>query len=252
VSQRQNKILPSLSLVIPTYNERENIRELIPAIAQTFADIEYEILVVDDNSPDGTGDEVLALSKTYPRLYLIAKAKREGIGAAIRLGYNQAKNDVILSTDSDLSFSVNDMRRLYEKINEGYDLVTGCRHMAGGEYELTNFRVRIKGLFSLYGNKVVQALTRLNMKDFSANFRAIRRDTWLRIETSEKTNALLLEMILKCAYGGAKVKEIPVSFKDRKYGESKLNLWIEAPKFLIKLIKYIALYRFRGYPMQKG
>ncbi len=249
--QNKKSVSPSLSVIVPTFNERENIRELIPDIARTFSHLECEILVVDDRSPDGTGEEVINISRTYPNVRLITKEVKEGIGAAIRVGYNQAKNDVILSTDSDLSFNTNDMRRLYEKICEGYDMVIGCRHMEGGEYEITTFSVRIRNLFSFYGNKFVRMVTGLKVKDFSANFRAIRRNTWIQIKTQENTNALLMEMILKCAYNGAKLIEIPVSFKDRKYGVSKLNMASEAPKFFIKLIKYAFLCRVCGHNIKR-
>lgn len=247
MSQSRKQKSTSLSFVIPTYNERENIRILIPDIIETFSDVECEILVVDDQSPDGTGEEVISISRTYPQVRLITKDVREGIGAAIRVGYNQAKNDIILSTDSDLSFNTKDMRKLYDTICNGYDLAIGCRHKEGGEYEVTNFRVSLKKFLSQNGNKVVRFVSGLNIKDFSANFRAIRRDVWNQIETQENTNSLLMEMILKCAYGGAKIIEIPVTFMDRRYGVSKLNMWIEAPKFLIKLIKYVFLYRFLYY-----
>ncbi len=234
----------SLSIVIPTYNERENIKILVPDIINTFSDVESEILVVDDKSPDGTGEEIISLSQIYPQVRLITKDVRKGIGSAIREGYNLAKNDVILSTDSDLSFNTRDMRRLYDTICSGYDLAVGCRHKEGGEYEVTNYRVRLKKFISQNGNRVVRFVSGLDIKDFSANFRAIRRVVWRQIETRENTNALLMEMILKCAYRGARIIEVPVSFRDRRYGVSKLNMWIETPKFLIKLIKYVFLYRF--------
>ncbi|MEE9604759.1 MAG: glycosyltransferase [Candidatus Scalindua sp.] len=240
---------PSLSIILPTYNEKDNLKILIPEIEKTFEHIDHEIIVVDDSSPDGTAKVSKELNETYGNIRVIVRKRKEGIGAAIREGYNNANNSIILSSDADLSFIPSDMYRLYEKIQEGYDLVLGSRHSGYSFYELTTLKVRIKGWISKNGNRVLRFITGTGISDFSANFRAIRRDVWIRINTQEKTNTLLLEMILKCKYGGLKVTEIPVTFKDRIYGESKLNLGIEVPKYLIKMIKYIVRYRFTGYKL---
>lgn len=240
---------PSISIVLPTYNERENIEILIPEIEKTFEGINHEIIVVDDSSPDGTADVSEALNREYGNVRVIVRKKKEGIGAAIREGYNKANNAIIISSDSDLSFTPSDMYKLYEKIQEGYDLVLGSRHSESSFYETTTLKIKIKGWVSKNGNRVLRFITGIGINDFSANFRAIRRETWAQINTKEKTNTLLLEMILKCKYGGLKVTEIPVVFKDRIYGESKLNLTVEAPKFLIKMIIYVMKYRFSGYKL---
>lgn len=233
----------SVSVVIPTYNERQNIEILVPEVHQLFKDREHEILVVDDRSPDGTGAAVLELAKTIPQVRLISKPKKEGIGAALRLGYNQGKHDVLLSSDSDLSFSTADMLKLLDGIDAGYDLVVGCRHAGGGQYLAPTLKVKIKHAVSVMGNAVVRAVTGLPIRDYSANFRAIRRSVWNHIKTEDNTNSLLLEMIIKVAHEGHALMEVPVTFNDRRYGKSKLNLWIEAPKFLIRLIYYTLKYR---------
>ncbi len=240
---------PSLSIVLPTYNEKDNIKILIPEIEETFKHVNHEIIVVDDSSPDGTARISEELNKKYGNIKVIIREKKEGIGAAIREGYNNAGNSIIISSDSDLSFTLPDMYRLYAKIQEGYDLVLGNRHSKISFYELTTLKVKIKGWISKNGNKFLRLMTGLNINDFSANFRAIRKDVWEQINTKEKTNTLLLEMILKCKYGGLRVTEIPVTFKDRIHGESKLNLGTEAPKFLFKMIKYVLMYRFTGYKL---
>ena len=240
---------PSLSIVLPTYNEKDNIKILIPEIEETFRHINLEIIVVDDSSPDGTARASEELNEKYGNIKIIIREIKEGIGAAIREGYNNASNSIIISSDSDLSFIPSDMYRLYEKIQEGYDLVLGSRHSESSFYELTTLNVKIKGWISKNGNRILRLMTGVKINDFSANFRAIRKGVWEQINTQEKTNTLLLEMILKCKYGGLRVTEIPVTFKDRIHGKSKLNLWIEAPKFLIKMIKYVLIHRFTGYKL---
>ncbi len=233
----------SVSVVLPTFNERESVRLLIPRILEVFHEYDCEVLVVDDGSPDGTGGVVQDLARTHSSVRLITKHDREGIGAALRVGYDQAKGDIIVSSDADLSFEAEDLLRLAEAIQQGNDLVVGSRHMAGAAYEARAWRVRCKRWVSCNGNRILRAVFRIPIHDFSANCRAIRRTTWQQIRTQEKTNTLLLEMILRCHFGGFRVREAPVVFKDRRYGRSKLRLSVEAPKFLVKMARYRWQYR---------
>ncbi len=118
---------PSLSIVLPTYNEKDNIKILIPRIEETLKHINHEIIVVDDNSLDGTARVSEELNEKYGNIRVIVRKEKEGIGVAIREEYNNASNSIILSSDSDLSFLPSDMYRLYEKVQEGYDFVWGSK-----------------------------------------------------------------------------------------------------------------------------
>jgi len=240
---------PSLSIILPTYNERENIKILIPEIEKTFGHIDHEIIVVDDNSPDETAKVSEELNKKFGNVRVIVRKKKEGIGAAIREGYNSAKNSIILSSDADLSFTLSDTYRLYKKIQEGYDLVWGSKYSKGSFYEPATWQGRVKKWVSKNGNKLIRITTGIKANDFTANLRVIKKDVWEQIDTQEKTNTFLMEMILKCKYGGLRVVEMPVTFNARIYGESKMNLAVEAPKFIIKMIKYVLMYRFTGYKL---
>lgn len=242
----RGKTALSVSVIIPTYNERENIGIVIRQLHDVLGAREHEILVVDDRSPDGTGAAVEALAKGDPRVKLVTKEKREGIGAALRHGYDLGQKDVLLSLDADLSFKTSEALTLLERIDDGFDLALGCRHKTGGSYEAPTLKVRMKFFVSRIGNRVIRLLVGLDLHDYSANFRAIRRGVWHEILTEENTNSLLLEMILKVKYRGFKIAEVPVSFVDRIHGQSKLNLLIEAPKFLLNLLRYTFRYRVRG------
>lgn len=228
----------SVSVVIPTYNERDNIVLLARELDRVLAGREHEILVVDDRSPDGTGAAVEELARELPALRLITKERREGIGAALRVGYDAGRLDVLLSTDADLSFQPADALRLLERIEAGADLALGCRHTVGGGYAARSLGVALKRLVSALGNRVVRLITGLAVRDYSANFRAIRREVWHAIQTRDDTNSLLLEMILKVHRRGYAIAEVPVTFGDRRFGRSKLNLAVEAPKFAVKLIQH--------------
>ena len=232
---------PSVSIVLPTYNERDNIGWMIEQLMKGFAAYELEILVVDDHSPDGTGELVQTWSRTHPQVRLIVKDKKEGIGAALRVGYDAARGEIVASMDADRSFLVADVVGLVQGVEQGEDLVLGCRHMAGAAYEAHTRSIRVKRWVSRTGNIVLRRGFGLPIHDFSANCRAIRRSTWQRLHTTEKTNTLLMEMILRCYAGGFRVGERPVSFLNRRYGASKLRLSIEAPKFLLRML----LYRWR-------
>ena len=234
-----------VSIVLPCYNEKENLEVLLPEIIGKFSakGVEFEILVVDDSSPDGTPEFVEDFSCNDSRVKLVLREKKEGIGAALRHGYDVAIGSIILSSDADQSFKVDDMLRLLDKMGEGFDLVVGSRHSQTSSYERNRISTKIKGLVSSIGNSTISFISGLGIRDFSANFRAIKREVWKSISVKEKTNSILLEMIMKCHYGGHRVTEIPVSFSERIYGESKLNLAIEAPKFLIKFIAFTIRFR---------
>ena len=233
-----------MSIILPTYNEKKNIGILIPRIEEEFKNVRHEIIVVDDNSPDHTANVVLELNDKYGNIRLDRRTVKSGIGAALRHGYNYATGTFILSSDSDLSFSTADMLRLYNKINEGFDLVIGCRHgIKGSYYDMKGFRTSIKGFISRFGNCVLRLLSGINISDFSANFRAIRKEKWEKLCIEQNTNIMLIEMIIKAKYHGMKITQVPVSFKDRLYGKSKLNLFIEIPKAMLNILFYLVKYR---------
>ncbi|MFN8542791.1 MAG: glycosyltransferase [Candidatus Binatia bacterium] len=241
-SSREEHV-PDVSLVIPTYNERENVEQLLPQVFEALRGLRFEVLVVDDQSPDGTGDVVRRFEAQGSPVRLVSKARKEGIGAALRVGYSQSRGHVILSTDADLSFDPADLRKLLARMEQGAHLVVGTRHGHGGGYEAPTMGTRIKYLLSSGGNRVLRATTGIPLTDFSGNFRAIRRDVWNAIETSENTNTLLFEMILKTYVKGYTVAEVPVVFRDRRFGVSKLQMSSEAPRFLRRFWRFIWQYR---------
>ncbi|MEM4266971.1 MAG: polyprenol monophosphomannose synthase [Candidatus Nanoarchaeia archaeon] len=228
-----------ISVVLPTYNEKENIMILIPELESIFKknNLKGEIIVVDDSSPDGTADAAYLLNKRYGNVKVVLRPKKEGIGAALRDGYNHASGNVIFSMDSDLSFDHNLIPVFLEKLKQ-YDLVVGSRHTAQGGYEKKNLNIFMKWLTSRGGNFVLRLMSGVNVHDFSANFRGIKKSVWDAIKTTDNTNSILFEMILLTKYKGFKVSEIPVTFKDRVHGESKLNLAKEAPSFFLKATKW--------------
>ncbi|MBI4676312.1 MAG: polyprenol monophosphomannose synthase [Elusimicrobia bacterium] len=227
----------SVSVVIPTYNERENVGILVPRVHETLSSRSHEVIVVDDDSPDGTGEAVAALAKNAPWLRLITRKGRRGLGAALAEGYDAARRDVVVSMDADLSFHWGDIARLVERVEAGADLALGTRHMEGGGYEAQALDVRIKRCISALGNRIVRLATKLPVRDVSANFRAVRRTAWPSIRTEDRTNFMLLEMILRARAAGCAIQEVPVRFGERTHGSSKLNFFVEVPRFLLRLAR---------------
>jgi dolichol-phosphate mannosyltransferase len=219
-----------LSIVLPTYNEAENIKELIPQIKKEFPD--SDIIVVDDNSPDGTAEIVKKLG-----VRVIVRKKRDGLGVALADGYNNAKGDIIVSMDADCSISVNEIHRLLEKLKEGYDLVVGSKYSRGSCAEGVGSTK--KKLISLWGNRLIISFFKLPVDDVTLNFRAFSRDVWKKLNLFEKTNLFLLEMLVDAQSKNMKIAQIPATFSKRKYGKSKTNLSNLIPLYLKYLIRYI-------------
>lgn len=226
-----------LSIVLPALNERKNLEVLLPQIERLFNGKSFEILVIDYHSLDGTEKLCNKLNKIYKNVRVIQRLKK-ALGAALMQGYSSAKGDVIISSDSDLSFSTRDMQRLLEGIDGGYDIVLGSRYYKDGSYETKRASTILKYFFSKVGNYVITKAFNLHIHDFSANFRAFNKSILDGLKLESNDNAILFEMVIKANANGLKIKEIPVEFKERKYGKSNLKLFREVFKFILKVVKF--------------
>lgn len=236
----------ALSIVLPTYNERENVRLFIPELVRQFRDVAHEIIVVDDSSTDGTAGAIRSLQGRFPEIRLMERPGKLGVGSALRDGYNAARGAVILSSDADLAFAPADLRKLYEAIRDGSDLAVGSRHSSASGRSIPTWQGWARYLVSRVGNRFLRLVFRVPLDDFSMNCRAIRRDLWIRLDTRESNNFFFYEMIILARRAGAKIIGIPVVFTDRRYGTSKVNLLVEIPKACYQLIRF--LLRRRSYP----
>jgi dolichol-phosphate mannosyltransferase len=233
-----------ISIVLPTYNERKNIEILIPQLEELLKkeNLSGEIVVVDDTSPDGTADVAKELNKRYGNINVVVRSKKEGLGAALREGYNRALGDIIFSMDSDLPCDPNNITKFLEKLTH-YDLVVGSRHSSEGGYEMKSFKTSVKWLTSRSGNFALRLMSGIKISDFSMNVRGIRKDAWKSINTTSNSNFFMFETILLAKSKGLRISEIPFTFKDRVYGESKLKLSKEAPSFFVKAFKLSLKHR---------
>jgi len=233
--------MPKLSIVLPTYKEKENIAIFIPQIEAEFKDIPHEIIVVDDNSCDGTRELVEELNGQYHNVSLIERPGLLGIGSALRDGYNKAQGEYILSSDADLSFVPTDMRTLSEKALAGYDMVLGYKIVdktSSGEPRKKIITQEMMLPIGALCNWIVRIVSGVGgLREYNTNFRIIRSAVWKKLRTVEDRNFFLFETIYRAHKQGAKIAEIPVSFRARKFGESKLNFLQQAPKYFVDLVR---------------
>ncbi len=210
-------------VVIPTYNEIDNIERMIQAIFNVLPEI--SILVVDDNSPDGTAKKIKELQTEHSNIHLIERAGKMGLGTAYCEGFQYALNkgfDYIFEMDADFSHDPKELPNFLESIKE-YDLVLGSRYIKG--VNVVNWPLQ-RLLLSYFANLYTQVITGLPVKDATGGFKCFRADLLRKIDlTSIKSNGygFQIEMTYRLWKKGARIKEIPIIFIDRMNGVSKMN-----------------------------
>ena len=213
-------------VIIPTYNEKENIENIIRAVFEL--EKVFHILVIEDGSPDGTAGIVKELQKECPeRLFMIERTGKLGLGTAYITGFKWAiahKYDYIFEMDADFSHNPNDLPRLYSACaDEGYDLAIGSRYVSG--VNVVNWPMG-RVLMSYYASKYVRLITGVRIHDTTAGFKCYRRRVLETINLDDirfKGYAFQIEMKYTTYKCGFKIKEVPVIFINRELGTSKMS-----------------------------
>ena len=215
-----------VSVVLGTYNERENLSNLIPIIETIFEEnrIRGEIVVVDDNSPDGTSELVKQLGEKYGNIRLLWRATKMGPGSAHAEGYRFAKGEIIVGMDTDFSHDPYEIPRFIKRIADGFDVVVASRYVKGGRYEVKSFQTLKKSIASRMGNALIRTLSGVPVHDFTTALRAVRSEVIQNVETRSSGNSFFMEFIIKSYRKGYRITELPITFKDRVIGKSKLKL----------------------------
>jgi len=228
-----------VSVVLSTYNERENLSRMAPVIERILNrnKMRGEIVVVDDNSPDGTSDLVKELGKRYGNVRLLWRPSKMGPGSAHADGYRFSKGDIIVGMDTDFSHSPYDIPRFVAKVNEGYDLVVGSRYIRDGQYEVRSFQTLRKSIASRLGNILIFLLSGVPVHDFTTALRAMRREVVNNVRTDSRGNSFFMEFIVKAYWKGYRTTEIPIVFRDRVIGQSKLSLGRQSFRMLTDLLR---------------
>ena len=228
----------AVAVLLPTYCEAENIESLIREIQELKLNV--TIVVIDDSSPDGTADMVSKLNETYGNIVLISRSVKLGLGTAITDGFRymlvlRKTPDYIVTMDSDYSHSPQDIPKLVNIAKKGYDLVIGSRYVQGGKMKDWPLKRR---LISRFSNVIAAVVVGTRLHDCTSGFRCYSKRYVKEVLSSlhSQTYEIQIETIRQAHLNRFTVKEIPITFVDRKRGKSKLTL-AEFHAFVTYIIK---------------
>ncbi len=217
--------MPATYVVLPTYNELANLSEMTRRILEALPDA--RILVVDDNSPDGTGALADRLAATEPRIGVMHRAGKEGLGAAYRAAFHELLGrpdcNFVVQMDCDFSHDPTDLPRLLSRLEGGADLVLGSRYVSGGQTPGWSLRRR---LISRAGSAFARIVLRLPYHDLTGGFKAWRSSLLRTIDVEAgyaSGYGFQIEMTWAAHRAGARIAEVPIIFRDRVAGESKMS-----------------------------
>ena len=241
-------------VIIPTYNEKENIENIVRAVFGI--DNKFHLLIIDDGSPDGTADIVKKLQQEFSeRLFLVEREGKLGLGTAYICGFKWAidrKYEFIFEMDADFSHNPNDLPRLYAAcVEQGADVAVGSRYCGG--VNVVNWPLG-RVLMSYFASVYVRIITGMKVRDTTAGFKCYRREVLETIELDKirfKGYAFQIEMKYTAYKCGYKIVEVPIVFINRVHGISKMNSSIfgEALFGVLKL-RWSSL--FRKYPKKEN
>jgi dolichol-phosphate mannosyltransferase len=210
------------TICLPTYNERENLERMLHALAPH----DVNVLVIDDSSPDGTGELADRLAEELDFVSVLHRVRKEGLGPAYLAGFKRALADgaqLVLEMDCDFSHDPADVPRLIAACREGADLVLGSRYVPGGSTANWGLGRRV---VSWGGSFYARALLGVSIRDLTGGFKCYRREVLETIELDEiqsKGYAFQIETTYRALRAGFKVVEVPIRFVDRTEGRSKMS-----------------------------
>ncbi len=211
-------------VIIPTYNEKENIEKMVRKVFSLQPS--FDLLIIDDGSPDGTGQIVKQMQQKYNELHLLERSGKQGLGTAYIVGFKWALEkgyDYIFEMDCDFSHNPDDLPRLLKACQEDADVAVGSRYCSGGK--VRNWPLgRI--LMSYFASVYVRIVLWINIKDTTAGFKCYRRKVLETIELDQVRfmgYAFQIEMKYRALKKGFKVREVPITFVDRIEGVSKMS-----------------------------
>jgi dolichol-phosphate mannosyltransferase len=219
--------LPRATVCLPTYNERENLEPMLRALGNK----DVRVLVIDDNSPDGTGELADRLASELDYVDVLHRERKEGLGPAYLAGFRRALADgaeLVLELDCDFSHDPEDVPRLIAAAEDGADVVLGSRYVEGGAVRNWGF---VRRFISAGGSLYARVLLGVSIKDLTGGFKCFRRVVLETIDLDSiqsKGYAFQIETTYRALRAGFRVVEIPITFADREVGGSKMSRTIVA------------------------
>jgi dolichol-phosphate mannosyltransferase len=233
-------------LILPTYNEAENIEAIVTAAGGVLAGAApegFRVLVVDDGSPDGTGRIADELAARHEWVQVLHRSEKNGIGPAYLAGFRHALDHgagFVMEMDSDFSHDPADLARLLEAVRGGADLALGSRYVPGGGVEEWGLLRRV---ISEGGSTYARIVLGLHVKDLTGGFKCFRRDVLEAIHFDRVRSqgyAFQVELTYRAVQAGFRVVEVPIVFRDRQRGTSKMS-W----RIALEAMWLVPLLRFR-------
>lgn len=232
---------PDLSIVVPVYQEEENVRPLVEAVRAALADMpSWELLLVDDGSRDRTAEIAAECEAEDPRVRLVPLARNYGQTQAMQAGFDEARGDIVVSMDGDLQNDPRDIPLLLEQLEAGYDLVAGYR--VRRQDKLITRKVP-----SWVANRLIRAVTKVDIRDNGCSLKAYRR--WILDRMSLYSDMHRFLPAMAAATAGARIAEIPVRHHARVHGASKYGL-SRIFKILADLLTITLISWFRDHPLR--
>lgn len=230
-----------LSVVIPLYNEEENIESLYVGLKEVLADLgqEYEIIVVDDGSTDGSFEALKALHLDDPVLKVVRLRRNFGQSAAFSAGFDSARGEIIVTLDADLQFDPEDIPKLLNKMDEGYDIVSGWRVRRQEAF----FTRRLP---SAVANWLISGITGVRLHDYGCSLKAYRSEVLHNVQLYGELHRFIPALASSM---GVRLTEVPVRHQPRRFGKSKYDL-SRALTVLLDLLTVKFLLSYSTRPMQ--
>ncbi|HEY4812458.1 MAG TPA: polyprenol monophosphomannose synthase [Solirubrobacteraceae bacterium] len=232
-------------LILPTYNEIENLGAIVAAAGNALAAAApdgYNILVVDDGSPDGTGQLADRLASEHDWVHVLHRTEKNGIGPAYLAGFRHALDQgagYVMEMDSDFSHDPADLARLLQAVYDGADLALGSRYVAGGG--VTEWGL-LRRFISQGGSTYARLVLGLHVRDLTGGFKCFRREVLEAIHfdgVRSQGYAFQVELTYRAAQAGFRVVEVPITFRDRQQGTSKMSWRIAAEAmWLVPLLRF--------------
>jgi glycosyltransferase involved in cell wall biosynthesis len=225
-----------LSVVIPAFNEKDTIQELLRRVEAADAGMEKEIIVVDDGSTDGTRDILRALPPSGGRCKILYHNQNRGKGAALRTGFEAATGDIVLVQDADLEYDPKEYKQLLAPILDGHaDVVFGSRFLGGGPHRVVYY-------WHYVGNRVLTTfsnmMTNLNLTDMEVCYKVMRAEVVRSLTLVENRFGFEVEITARVARGKWRIYEVPISYYGRSYDEGKKITWRDGVRAVWCILKY--------------